>query len=167
MTFNKEKLKPVIEYILKQEAQESLDSGDQYDAAYAIYDAEVTPSSVLALIAESERLERLALDSVNAEYAGSMDLESICAERDQLRAEVAGLRTGYEAYEQVNAELKAENERLRAALDSCAEELAAEVICKHGGQKLEDMHPVTRRLYERDMAPVVEARAALGQGEQS
>ena len=34
-------------------------------------------------------------------------------ERDQLRAEVAGLRTGYEAYEQVNAELKAENEALR------------------------------------------------------
>lgn len=39
----------------------------------------------------------------------------IQAERDQLRAEVAGLRTGYEAYEQVNAELKAENEALRGA----------------------------------------------------
>ena len=36
-------------------------------------------------------------------------------ERDQLRAEVAGLRTGYEAYERVNAELKAENEALRNA----------------------------------------------------
>lgn len=34
-------------------------------------------------------------------------------ERDQLRAEVAGLKTGYEAYERVNAELKAENEALR------------------------------------------------------
>ena len=33
---------------------------------------------------------------------------SFLAERDQLRAEVAGLRTGYEAYERVNAELKAE-----------------------------------------------------------
>ena len=32
---------------------------------------------------------------------------------DQLRAEVAGLKTGYEAYEQVNAELKAEVEGLR------------------------------------------------------
>lgn len=31
-------------------------------------------------------------------------------ERDQLRAEVAGLRTGYEAYERVNAELKADVE---------------------------------------------------------
>ncbi|MBU4630049.1 hypothetical protein HRJ41_21495 [Pseudomonas sp. BF61] len=60
--------------------------------------------------------------------------------------------------------LIAENEAFRAALDSCAEELAAEVICKHGGQKLEDMHPVTRRLYERDMAPVFEARAVLAKG---
>jgi len=34
-------------------------------------------------------------------------------ERDQLRAEVAGLKTGYEAYERVNAELKAENELAR------------------------------------------------------
>ena len=39
--------------------------------------------------------------------------QEILAERDQLRAEVAGLRTGYEAYEQVNAELKAEVEGLR------------------------------------------------------
>ena len=38
-------------------------------------------------------------------------------ERDQLRAEVAGLRTGYEAYERVNAELKAENEALRDDLE--------------------------------------------------
>lgn len=41
------------------------------------------------------------------------DLYQVITERDQLRAEIAGLRTGYEAYEQVNAELKAEIERLR------------------------------------------------------
>lgn len=95
------------------------------------------------------------------------DFESLAAERDQLKAENAGLKTGYEAYERVNAELKAEMEVLRKALESCAEELAAEVICKHGGQKLEDMHPVTRRLYDRDMAPVIEARAAMGKGGRS
>ena len=39
--------------------------------------------------------------------------QEILAERDQLRAEIAGLKTGYEAYEQVNAELKAEVEALR------------------------------------------------------
>ena len=53
-------------------------------------------------------------------------------ERDQLRAEVAGLRTGYEAYEQVNTELKAENERLernrdmwKGQVERQAEELTA------------------------------------------
>lgn len=48
----------------------------------------------------------------------------IQVERDQLRAEVAGLRTGYEAYEQVNAELKAENEALRNS-SSCVDDLSA------------------------------------------
>lgn len=38
-------------------------------------------------------------------------------EVEALKAEVAGLRTGYEAYEQVNAELKAENERLERNRD--------------------------------------------------
>ena len=40
------------------------------------------------------------------------DFESLAAERDQLKAENAGLKTGYEAYEQVNAGLKAEVEAL-------------------------------------------------------
>ncbi|MEB0189982.1 hypothetical protein [Pseudomonas sp. CCI1.1] len=40
--------------------------------------------------------------------------QALLAERDRLRAEVAGLRTGYEAYERVNAELRAECEKLRA-----------------------------------------------------
>ena len=39
--------------------------------------------------------------------------QALLIERDRIRAEVAGLRTGYEAYEQVNAELKAEVEKLR------------------------------------------------------
>lgn len=45
------------------------------------------------------------------------DCADLIAERDQLRAEVAGLRTGYEAYERVNAELKAECESLRKDAD--------------------------------------------------
>ncbi|ASN67323.1 hypothetical protein 7F11_49 [uncultured Caudovirales phage] len=58
--------------------------------------------------------------------------QEILAERDQLRAEIAGLKTGYEAYEQVNAELKAENERLernrdmwKGQVERQAEELTA------------------------------------------
>lgn len=41
------------------------------------------------------------------------DLYQVITERDQLRAEISGLKTGYEAYERVNAELKAEVEALR------------------------------------------------------
>ena len=48
------------------------------------------------------------------------DLYQVITERDQLRVEVAGLRTGYEAYELVNAELKAEYEALRKDADRAA-----------------------------------------------
>ena len=45
------------------------------------------------------------------------DFESLAAERDQLKAEIAGLKTGYEAYEQVVQGLRAEVEALREAND--------------------------------------------------
>lgn len=44
------------------------------------------------------------------EYVSAVDYREI-------KAEIAGLRTGYEAYEQVNAELKAENERIERNRD--------------------------------------------------
>lgn len=94
------------------------------------FDAATSPEVVLALIAENERLvpfeeayatacnvrnrlikENELLDRLVVTNKALSD--SFRAERDQLRAEVAGLRTGYEAYEQVNAELKAEVEGLR------------------------------------------------------
>lgn len=144
------------------------------------YVAAANPAAVLALIAENERLESFKAaymewtdktewvqKSAQALELGQHRADVLRSRIDQLKAESAGLKTGYEAYERVNAELKAEMEVLRKALESCAEELAAEVICKHGGQKLEDMHPVTRRLYDRDMAPVIEARAAMGKGGRS
>ena len=88
-------------------------------------------------------------------------------EVEALRAEVAGLKTGYEAYERVNAELKAENEALRKELpgirpfkpyqDSPVIGFTGCVICgvytDHGGLPC----PKTRAT----------ADAALGRGEQS
>ena len=60
------------------------------------------------------------------------DLYQVITDRDQLRAEVAGLKTGYEAYERVNAELKAENDRIernrdmwKGQVERQSEELAA------------------------------------------
>ncbi|WP_262381416.1 hypothetical protein [Pseudomonas sp. WS 5079] len=122
------------------------------DAAYI---AAANPAAVLALIAENERLksendepewhlmmtkledQNVLLKAENerdelALRAFSRVAENAVAERDQLRAEVAGLRTGYEAYERVNAELKAENERIernrdmwKGQVERQAEELTA------------------------------------------
>lgn len=84
------------------------------DSAYipcqVAFQRAANPHAVLTLIAQIER-DDLAL------RAFSNVAETAVAERDQLRAEVAGLRTGYEAYERVNAELKAENEALRDDLE--------------------------------------------------
>ena len=98
----------------------------------------VEPKTVLALIAENEQLAKTAdcWDRLNVQNKALSD--SFRAERDQaeqdykdvvgtielrdieiskLRAEIAGLRTGYEAYEQVVQGLKAENEALRDDLE--------------------------------------------------
>lgn len=95
--------------------------------------ADASPATVLALLVEIERMES---EAMHAAAGAQSDRE----QRDQL---------------------KAENEALRSALGDCADELAAEIICKNGGLKPEDMHPVTRRLYERDMAAVLAARTAM------
>ena len=109
----------------------------------ARYYAAANPSAVAALIAENERLQgcedvlrqlashvgaggynapevdpetfaRKIMDGINILNDPMAQLVIKKGEQiDQLRAEVAGLRTGYEAYERVNAELKAEVEGLR------------------------------------------------------
>ncbi|MCF5057482.1 hypothetical protein [Pseudomonas proteolytica] len=97
---------------LKRLAENHLSFGQAYTVA--------KPSVLLALIAENEQLAKTAdcWDRLNVQNKALSD--SFRAERDQLRAEVAGLRTGYEAYERVNAELKAEVEGLRKDVDRAA-----------------------------------------------
>ncbi|MEX2901333.1 hypothetical protein AB3967_08385 [Pseudomonas rhodesiae] len=58
--------------------------------------------------------------------------KAVIDERDQLRAEVAGLKTGYEAYERVNAELKAENEALRGVMSAVVSEIPGARISRAG-----------------------------------
>lgn len=60
--------------------------------------------SLLALVGGDLEAHTIVPDSA---------IKAIHTERDQLRAEIAGLKTGYEAYERVNADLKAECEALR------------------------------------------------------
>ena len=71
---------------------------------------------LMALIAENDRLSaQVRLAGVAAEMAAHdaagravTEYLVVAQERDQLKAEIAGLKTGSEAYEQVNAGLKAE-----------------------------------------------------------
>lgn len=83
------------------------------DATVKVLDEQVDQ-----LKAENERLEVEVKRMTSIAYAahGAFRMETM-AERDQLRAEVAGLKTGYQAYERVNAELKAEVEGLRESND--------------------------------------------------
>jgi hypothetical protein len=47
-----------------------------------------------------------------------------------------------------------ELQALRHALSECTALLEGEILQKYHGQKPEDMHPVTRRSYDRDMVDV-------------
>ncbi|WP_448693564.1 hypothetical protein [Pseudomonas rhizophila] len=69
-----------------------------------------TPAAVLALIFENDRL------SGECEGCPMRVAEELRIQVDELKAENAGLKTGYQAYEQVNAELKAEVEKLRGVM---------------------------------------------------
>lgn len=60
-----------------------------------------------------------------------------------------------------NMALIAEVERLREKLGECSVSLQGEMMQKYGGQQPEDMHPVTRRDYDRDMAEILEYQEAL------
>ena len=126
-----------------------------------------TPESVFINM-KAGRIAKISLRSaidLHGEVINGDDAQQI--EIARLRAENAGLKTGYEAYERVNAELKAENEALRKELpgirpfkpyqDSPVIGFTGCVICgvytDHGGLPC----PKTRAT----------ADAALGRGEQS
>ncbi|MFK7671792.1 hypothetical protein [Pseudomonas lundensis] len=96
------------------------------------------PSRVKTVVSERDQL-KADNERLRADYAGlarfNPEWDRAAAAQDsvrehmamvvQLKAEVAGLRTGYEAYERVNAELKAEVEGLRKSLLDAAEEIDA------------------------------------------
>lgn len=54
-------------------------------------------------------------------------------------------------------------EEMAAALKECADDLEAELVDQYG----ERLRPVQQRRLDRDMAPVVRARAALARYEAS
>lgn len=112
----------------------------------------INPETVLALIAENERLSTACTRAAQVINAESKAVAIATGRANLLQAE--------------RYQLKAENEALRLALESCSDELEGQVVQCYHGQPVEDMHPVTRRAYDRDMLCVTEARAAMGKGEQ-
>lgn len=135
MTIDKEKLKDLAEAVGS--------AGNHWgcrDHAERALSAELSADTVLALLAEIEQLR----DSY----------EQVCANYN--RVSFASEERG----EQID-QLKAENEALRNSLGYCAASLEGEMLQKFGGQKPEDMHPVTRREYDRDMAELAGYRAAM------
>ncbi|MBW9244115.1 hypothetical protein [Pseudomonas paracarnis] len=85
--------------------------------ADAKFIAVANPAAFLALIAENDRLSQTVESLIQMERATGNRAIEYAGKCDDLKAEVAGLRTGYEAYERVNAELKAECEALRDDLE--------------------------------------------------
>lgn len=102
-------------------------------------------------------------------------IEHLEGERDQLRAEVAGLRTGYEAYERVNAELKAECEALRREREGkvlCDLELfetlrdSANTEADEHRQCMATYRPLRQENLDSVVKKCDDLLAAMGKGEQ-
>ena len=155
---------------LKRLAEHHLSLGQAYTVA--------KPSLLLALIAENERLSADCSSMRGSLKANAVSIKKLikdggraARERDQLRAEVAGLRTGYEAYERVNAELKAENERLERNRDMWKGQVERQTETIEGLRKAlkaaEDAMWHADGNMDGEAADARDALADLGQGEQS
>ena len=177
-------------------AQDTIKFADEDEEMRALqqFHEEVDPETVLALIAESARLrsaaktlERLGYRDNGGElWKPPLGQKPDFSLMDQLKAENEALREEVALDDKLIADrdrllnlfecpdhgqcipyAMEQVEALRKALTECADSLHAEMLQKFGGQLPDDMHPVTRREYDRDMAEVSGYRAAMGKGEQS
>lgn len=132
-------------------------------------------------------LAAIRTDSEQGIAPGMGDIQLMLAELTQLKAENKRLRSDYAALSAFNPdwdkvaaaqdsvrekmamvnELKAECEGLRVTLIERTDSLHGEMLQKFRDQLPDEMHPVTRREYDRDMAEVAGYRAAMSKGERS
>lgn len=116
---------------------------------WAAFEAACKPELIRAMVAE---IASLTPPAGQVSYREQMEAWKTASSQD--------LRARGELMIQVE-ELEAENEALRKTLSECIASLSGEMAQKFAGQKPEDMHPVTRRLYERDMTELAGYRAAM------
>jgi len=112
-------------------AQDTIKFADEDEEMRALqqFHEEVDPETILALIAENERL---GVDLKSVVRLNNENADLFKTKNDQLRSEIAGLKTGYEAYERVNAELKAEVGALRGLTETAQK--GAELLSKDAGR---------------------------------
>ena len=142
------------------------------DNAQLIYALKQEQQSYLVLRAERDQLKAELATERQRRWDGN---ESAALERDEdvrkFRAEIAGLKTGYEAYERVNAELKAENERLERNRDMWKGQVDRQCETIEGLRKAlkaaEDAMWHADGNMDGEAADARDALADLGQGEQS
>ncbi|MGO3563711.1 hypothetical protein [Pseudomonas helleri] len=147
------------------------------------------PSRVKTVVSERDQL-KAENERLRADYAGlarfNPEWDRVAAAQDsvrehmamvvQLKAENAGLKTGYEAYERVNAELKAENERLRREREGkvlCDLELfetlrdAANTEADEHRKCMATYRPLRQENLDSVVKKCDDLLAAMGKGEQS
>lgn len=157
--------------------------GDQYDGNTLV---EVTTrdqakficeakAGILALIAENEKLKGDLREVKDAKLGLSWAIGEIMGERDQLRTENAGLKTGYEAYEAQNEALRGEVARLQEEnenLRTCSSSVNAAVALENEALRkaITAVHESVQREYWDEYAGLEETRAildaAMGKGAQ-
>lgn len=106
-------------------------------------------------------IDAILKDSRRCVAPGMGDVQRMVAQIRQLKAENAGLQTGYKAYEHVNAELRAEVEALRKVVATAASRMTDAKTCferDFPGEWSGELHLAVG---------IKEVDAALGQGEQS
>ena len=123
MTIDKAKLKDLAQAVA--ELEDIPERQDEHAEAVAYLETHMHCHTILALLAEIERLE-----SAKGDPVGSFDKHmEYMQENIRLKAENEDYRSGQDRYEQIIDDLKAENEALRKALGKISVQVDENIRC--------------------------------------
>ncbi|MDM9593614.1 hypothetical protein QU617_09855 [Pseudomonas guariconensis] len=133
MTIDKAKLKALAQAAnaVTTDVNVTMAVGSAPEEVKAVQDflQQAMPKTILALLAEIERLEKFEDWFVRLDQAEQSLSASFKAERDQLKAENEDYKSGQERYEQIIEDLKADNEALRKALGEISGQVDGNIRC--------------------------------------